>query len=331
MTANTTLTERYIAATVKSLRPEAQDDVRAELAASIGDAVEARLEQGEPRDEAERAVLTALGDPGVLAAGYADRPLHLIGPRFYLTWWRLLKLLLWIVPVCVLGAVALGKTISNAPVGEIISSSILAAGGAALHICFWTTLVFVVLERTGSSTAIDRWDVDQLPEVADDGAGRNELIASLVFLGIAAGALLWDRFRGFVVIDGESLPILDPQLWPWGIGALFVLIAAEAVFAIVIRRRGGWSTGVAVVNTVLALAFLAWVLVLLLRGELVNPEFLAHIVAAGGEGFAAGDAGAADEGGVFRILAALLGFGIALGVGWDIVDGWRKAVRRRRG
>lgn len=332
MTTTTTLTERYISATIRSLRPDAQDDVRAELEASIADAIEARVDQGDAPEDAERAVLTELGDPGVLAAGYADRPLYLIGPRFYLTWWRLLKLLLIIVPVCVLGAVALGQTIAGAPVGEIISSSILAAGGAILHICFWTTLVFVTLDRTDSATAIEKWDLDQLPEPSENGvAGRNDLIASLVFLGISVGALLWDRFRGFVQVDGQALPILDPDLWPWGIGVLLLIIVAEAVFAVVLFRAGRWSPRLAVVNTILAVAFLAWALVLLFTGELVNPDFLAYVEAAGGEGFAAGQAGAADEGGVFRILAVLLGFGVAAGVGWDIVDGWRKAARARRG
>jgi hypothetical protein len=328
MTTTATLTERYIAATVKSLRPDAQDDVRAELGASIADAIEARLEAGESPTDAERAVLTQLGDPGILAAGYAERPLHLIGPRFYLTWWRLLKLLLMIVPVCVLVAAALGQTIAGAPVGEIIASAIVATGGTIIHICFWTTLVFVVLERTGSSTSIDKWDVDQLPELTENGPGRNELIGSLVFLGLAVGALVWDRLRGF--IPAETLPILNPDLWPWGIGLLLLLIAAEAVFAIVIFRRGGWTVGVAVVNTILALAFLAWVLVLLLRGELVNPDFLAYAVTAGGDGFAAGDAEASGEGGIMRILAVVLGFGVAAGVVWDIADGWIKTVRRRR-
>jgi hypothetical protein len=330
MTTTTTLTERYISATIRSLRPETQDDVRAELEASIADAIEARTEQGEAPEEAERAVLTELGDPGILAAGYADRPLYLIGPRFYLTWWRLLKLLLIIVPVCVLGGVALGQTISGAPVGEIISTSILATGGAILHIGFWTTLVFVILERTNSATAIEKWDIDQLPEPTQDGAGRNELIATLVFLGISVGAVLWDQFRGFVSVDGEGLPILNPQLWPWTIGLLFLINAAEVVFAVVLYRKRRWSAGLAVVNTILGLAFLAWVLVLLIGGELVNPDFLAHITAAGGEGFAAGQAESADEGGVFRILAVLLGFGVAIGVGWNIVDGWIKTARARR-
>ena len=109
----TTLTQRYIAATVKSLSPAAQVDVRAELEASIADAIEGRVEQGEKREDAERAVLTELGDPAVLAAGYADRPLHLIGPRYYVTWWRLVKLLLMIVPVCVVGGVALSTAATS--------------------------------------------------------------------------------------------------------------------------------------------------------------------------------------------------------------------------
>ena len=105
-----TLTERYIAATTASLPAESQQDVRAELGVSIADAVEARIEQGEDPAAAERAVLTELGDPVVLAAGYADRPLHLIGPRYYLTWWRLLKALLIIVPLCALGGVAVAHS-----------------------------------------------------------------------------------------------------------------------------------------------------------------------------------------------------------------------------
>lgn len=48
MTTTATLTERYISATIRSLTPEVQDDVRAELEASIADAIDAKLEQGRP-------------------------------------------------------------------------------------------------------------------------------------------------------------------------------------------------------------------------------------------------------------------------------------------
>lgn len=62
-------------------------------------------------DEAEREVLTDLGDPAVLAAGYVDRSPQLIGPRLYLTWSRLLKRLLSIVPSIVFTVVVFAHRI----------------------------------------------------------------------------------------------------------------------------------------------------------------------------------------------------------------------------
>lgn len=310
----TTLTERYITATVKTLPPATQGDVRAELEASIADAVEARVEQGEERGAAERTVLTGLGDPAILAAGYADRPLHLIGPRYYLTWWRLLKLLLIIVPACTVGAVALGQTLANAPVGTIIGQSIAVGLSVVVHLLFWVTLVFVVLERTGADTGV-HWTVDQLPEPTPAGTGRAELIASLVFLGVAAGAVLWDQFRGFVYLPDRTLPILAPGLWPWAIAALLALIGLEAALAVVVYVRGRWTTALAVVNTVLAVLFVSWAMALLGRGLLVNPALVDVLLQ--------NDVGPE----VVRILGVLLGFGIVGVAVWDIVDGW---LKRRR-
>ena len=54
----TALTERYIAATATGLPPALQEDVRTELTALIMDAIDARIDQGEEPDAAERAVLT---------------------------------------------------------------------------------------------------------------------------------------------------------------------------------------------------------------------------------------------------------------------------------
>ncbi|MGM7680004.1 permease prefix domain 1-containing protein [Microbacterium sp. A94] len=309
-----TLTERYIAAVTKTLNPTAQDDVRVELEASIADAVDARLEQGQTQEDAERTVLTELGDPAALAAGFADRPLHLIGPRYYLTWWRLLKLLLIIVPVSVAGAVALGQAIAGGNIGETIGSAIGIGLSVAVHIAFWVTLVFAVLERTGADTGV-RWDVDQLPEPQAKEAPRTELITSLAYLVIVTGAVLWDHFRGFFPTGGEPIAILNPELWPWWIGGLFVLLAAEVVLAIAVYGNKSWNRGLAIFNTALAVLFVSWWLTLLGRGDLINPEFIDFAFT-----------GAVDED-ALRILAILTGFA-AVGIAvWDSIDGWRKARR----
>lgn len=309
----TTLTQRYIAATVKSLPATTQDDVRAELAASIADAVEAHVEQGETPVAAERVVLTELGDPAVLAAGYADRPLHLIGPRYYLTWWRLLKLLLAIVPACAAVGVALGQVLSGASIGMVVAQTASVGLSTVVHLFFWTTLVFVVLERTGTDTGTS-WDVDQLPEPQPTGSGRSDLVPSLVFLALAAGFFAF----GFVHADGRFFPILNPALWPWWSAALIALIVLEAGLAIVLYLRGRWTPPFAIANTALAVLFMSWSLTLLGRGQLINPALIDLAVTHGGL--------ASDT---LRVLTVLLGFGIVGVSAWDVVDGWLK-VRRDR-
>ena len=313
-----TLTERYISATVRSLRPDAQEDVRAELAASIADAVEARTEQGEEPAAAEREVLTGLGDPAALAAGYADRPLHLLGPRYYLTWKRLLILLLWIVPACALVGVGLSQALSGAEVGTIIGESIATALTAAVHVVFWTTLVFVVLERTGADAG-EAWTVDDLPEPKESGTARTDLVASLVFLGLVLAALAWDRLIGLVRLEGEWLPVLHPALWPlWG-AVLVAIVLAEAVQAIVLHARGRWSTGLAVMNTALAVLFVSWALTLLGNNRLLNPELLDLLRTAGGV-----------DAGTMHTLGVILVVSILVISAWDVIDGWVKTRRDAR-
>lgn len=318
MTTTFTLTERYISATIRSLRPDAQADVRAELEASIADAIEARVEQGEAPESAERAVLTELGDPGILAAGYADRPLYLIGPRFYLTWWRLLKLLLIIVPVCAAFGVAIAKLIEGATIGEVIGAIVAVTLSVVVHVCFWVTLVFVVLERTGADTG-EKWDVDQLPTPTENGAARSDMIASLVFVGILIGVVLWDATRGFFPTGADPIPVLNPELWPWGMTLLFGIMIADALLAVAVYVRRRWTVGLAVVNTALSIAFGVWAVALLVQGELLNPEFVQFVFVDNGV-----------EGDTLRVLAVVTGVGIVAVQVWAIIDGWMKTWRARR-
>lgn len=318
MTTTFTLAERYISATIRSLRPDAQADVRAELEASIADAIEARVEQGEAPESAERAVLTELGDPGILAAGYADRPLYLIGPRFYLTWSRLLKLLLIIVPACAAFGIAIAKLIEGATVGEVVGAIVAVTISVVVHVCFWVTLVFVVLERTGADTG-EKWDVDQLPTPTENGAARSDMIASLVFVGIVIGAVLWDTTRGFFPTGADPIPVLNPELWPWGMTLLFGIMIADALLAVAVYVRRRWTVGLAVVNTALSIAFGVWAVALLVQGELLNPEFVQFVFVDNGV-----------EGDTLRVLAVVTGVGIVAVQVWAIIDGWMKTWRARR-
>ncbi|MDQ7879487.1 permease prefix domain 1-containing protein [Microbacterium sp. QXD-8] len=313
-----TLTDRYVDAAMRTV-PEAQrDDLAAELRGSIDDQIEARLAEGQDHTSAERAVLTDLGDPDKLAAQYTDRPLWLVGPRYFLDWWRLLKLLLWIVPVCAAFGVSLAMVLNGATFGEIVGAIVPLLISVVVHIAFWTTLVFVVLERSGHETMTSGpWTPDQLPEPRQRGAGLGDMVASLAFLAIMAGVVLWDHFVGLVPTQ-PGLPFLDPGLWPWWIIGLFVLMALEAVLAVVVYAVGRWTPALAVANGILNLIVAVPALWLLFEGRLINPEFFPSIIADDG----------AKVGVIVNVVFGFVIAGIAI---WDTVDAAMKAARARRG
>ena len=317
-----TLTDRYVDAAMRTVPDDQRADLSAELRASIDDQVEARVKQGEPRADAERAVLIELGDPDKLAAQYTDRPLWLVGPRYYLTWWRLTKLLWAIVPVCAAFGVALGQTLSGAEFGEIIGSVVSVVLSVIVHIGFWTTLVFFIVERSTHSADIglvSRWTPDDLPEPRERGTGLSDLVASLVFLAIAAGAILWDHFVGFVYTPETGwMSFLAPSLWPWWIGGLFAVMVLEALLAISVYAKGRWDIGSATVNLFLNLTVAGGTLWLLSQQQLVNPEFFDAVIPSDSAGT------------VTTVVTTGFAFGVVAIAAWDSIDSFLKAARARR-
>lgn len=319
MTSTASLTDRYVDAAMRTVSEAQRADLAAELRASIDDQIEARVESGEPREAAEREVLNELGDPDKLAAGYMDRPLWLLGPRYFLQWWRLLKLLLWIVIPCAVFGVSLAMVIDGATFGEIMGAIWPLALTVGVHLAFWTTLVFVIVERTegrGTSLPFEEWTVDQLPEPRPRGAGLSDLVASLVFLVIAAGAILWDLFVGFVPTE-PGLSFLDPGLWPAWILGLFVLMALEAALAVTVYAVGRWTAGLAVISGILNFAIAIPAIWLLMDGRLINPDYFPTIIGADG----------AEVGAIVSIVTGFVIAGIAV---WDTIDGGLKAYRARK-
>ena len=309
----TTLTDRYVDAAMHTVPEKQRADLAAELQASIADQVDARVDSGEDAHAAEVAVLTELGDPDVLAAGYTGRVLHLIGPRYYLDWWRLLKLLLWIVPACTAFAIALGQVIQLAPIGSVVGPAVVGALGSVVQVCFWTTLVFVVLERLGRETMdAGPWTPDRLPAPRERGARFSDLVTSLVWLLLVAGAVLWDVFRGLAFANGTWMPVFDPALWPAWMIALFAVLAAFAVVSVLVYRRGGWSYALAAVHGILDVLLFGAIIWLLLEGRLLNPALVSAL----------GEATSAE---VPRILGVLLAVGLAIVGVWDALDAFRKA------
>ncbi|WP_010525999.1 permease prefix domain 1-containing protein [Nesterenkonia sp. F] len=309
----TTWTNRYLAAVMRAVPEQTRDDLDAELRSTIDDAVAARTDGGEPQEDAERAVLTELGHPERLAAASVDRPLHLLGPSVYLDWRRVLRMLLMLVlPLAAIGT-ALVRILAGASAGEVLGGTLATTITLGMHLLVWTTLLFVVIERTGRGPDRSDWSLEALPEPRPDGGGRSDLIATLIFLATVVGAAVWDRFVGFVQIDGAPLPLLSPELWPVWI-LLPPAVLAAAAFAVALHRAPGWTRSLAAANTLLSVLVAGAVLALLAGGSLLNAEAFELL--------------AEDEDSVRTTVVVGSALGTVVISGWSILDGWRKARSR---
>ncbi|WP_407445756.1 permease prefix domain 1-containing protein [Rhodococcus sp. (in: high G+C Gram-positive bacteria)] len=271
-----TLTNRYMAAALSSLPADKHQDIGRELRGSIADAVDARIAAGESPVDAEAAVLTDLGDPDRLAAGLAGRPMYLIGPEFFLDWWRLLKALVWIAPL--VGAILLVVDLIEGSTGvEALVTGLSITVEVALQIVFWVTVVFAVLERNGTrrKDLAGEWTVDRLPHSTTNGrVSLGDTVFSVGMLVFLIVVFIAQRTSStFEDSEGAPIPFIAPDLWNFWMPVLLVVLALEAVFEIVkytVRRRTMLLAGVDTVLNLLVAIPLVW---LLSNDRFFNPAF----------------------------------------------------------
>ena len=319
----TSLTDRYVAATLRGIPEKQRPDLDRELRSSIADAVEDRVANGEDRAAAEIAALEELGDPSRMAAGIAGRPLYLIGPELFSTYRYFLFLLLAIVvPIVgvVEAAVELG---AGAGIGSALLEGIGGALSVGVQVAFWVTVSFAIVERLDPAVIKDPdlkqltgpWTVESLPELPTSGAVTpGETVGEIVTIGISIGGLLWLRGWSWVTdASGAPIPLFDPALWDFWFPAIIAIFGLQIVFQVVKLMVGRWTIGLAAVNAVLLAAIAIPFTWLALTGQLINPAF------------AVATWPALDDGDGI----AMIGVAVAsiLVNGWEAVDGFRRARR----
>lgn len=308
----TSLVDRYVYTALRRVPEQQRTDIDRELRASIEDAVEARVGAGQEPAAAVEGALLELGDPGKLADQYADRPNFLIGPELFPIWRRLLRMLYTtVLPIVVVVAVIL-QLVDDPEVGKVIGTGITTLITTAVHMGFWTTAVFAVLERTGhgkTDLAAD-WSLKDLPKFERTAMPLHELLAGLVWIAVLIAALILQQFTF------SAVPALDPANWTFWWPFLIVVLVLRGAWAIWANRITVWTRGAAIANGVLGLLFAVPVIVLLATDHFFNPAF---------HGFVSD--GTTD---VKHWLTVSLIVVVALNAGWDAVDVARKAERARR-
>ena len=310
----TTLTDRYVAATLRRLPARQRADIDTELRGLIADAIDGREEAGADKAEAEVQALTELGDPVRLAAQYSERPLHLIGPTLFLDYSRLLIVALSTVVPLVLVVVAFVAIQGGSDFLSAARDAVVASVVAGFHIAFWSTVLFAVLERLPAlrSRRAHQWSPLARAALPERGLDAATLIGGSSVAAVIAATLVVLQTVGPVLdSDGSPIGVIEPGLWNSGALLLVWLFMVASIGAAFAGHYVGWGYPQALANLVLGLLFSVPVIVLALSGALLNPPFFTAT------GWLNGDAVVSW---IIVVLIGLLSF-------TDIVDGFARARR----
>lgn len=307
----TSLVDRYVFTALRRVPEKQRADIDRELRASIDDAVDARVDAGEEHDAAVESALLELGDPDRLADSYADRPNYLIGPELYPAWRRLLKLLLTTVLPIVIGVMAVIQVLDDADIGEIIGGAIGVILSVGVHMAFWTTLVFVIIERTGAGRAELKttWTLKDLPKYEAGRPNTQTMAATLVWSVLLIAALVLQQFTF------TDQPVLDPANWSFWWPYLIVLVALRGAWAVWLFRTG-WTRAHTAANVLLVVLTSGPMIWLLATDRFFNPAFT---------GWADSSVDVMSWASTITIIV------LACGAVWEIVDVAIRAERSRRG
>ncbi|MGG3559252.1 hypothetical protein ABES23_21835 [Peribacillus frigoritolerans] len=287
------LIELYIQEVIRRLPEKNRADIALELQSTIEDML--------PEDHTEqdvKAVLLKLGDPVTLASGYRDRPMHLIGPRYYDVYISLLKMILPIAAVISLIALVgdnpfreTGITVMEA-ILKIIGKGISGIISTGIQVFFWLTLSFAILERLDTSKDqspvtkdLKPWTPENLKDIPNiskiKAVPMIEVFASLLGLSVFA-ALYFNAANLLGVYEKRngSLIFVTPSFNQDVLNSYWLLVSCViimgALLAIYKLFLGRWTLKLAFFHAIYQLLYTLAFIIIISNPDLLNPEFLAY-------------------------------------------------------
>jgi hypothetical protein len=287
------LIELYIQEVTRRLPEKNRADIALELQSTIEDML--------PDDHTEqdvKAVLLKLGDPVTLAGGYRDRPMHLIGPRYYDVYISLLKMILPIAAVISLIALVgdnpfrdTGNTVMEA-ILKIIGKGISSIISTGIQVFFWLTLSFAILERLDTSKDqspvtkdLKPWTPENLKDIPNiskiKAVPMIEVFASLLGLSVFA-ALYFNAANLLGVYEKRngSLIFVTPSFNQDVLNSYWLLVSCVIIIGVLLTIYklflGRWTLKLAFFHAIYQLLYTLAFIIIISNPDLLNPEFLAY-------------------------------------------------------
>ncbi|WP_018213198.1 hypothetical protein [Desulfitobacterium hafniense] len=295
------LIERYVYDVTRRLPEKDREEVSKELKSNIYDMLPENADENE-----RKMVLYNLGSPASLAEKYRQKPRYLISPAVYEDYVRVLK---WVLPLVgvvvlvigmILGAIdAIKDGMVDLPylISNTLSKGIAMGISAVFQALIWTTVGFVIADRTGAKANKSKeqeWRVEDLPDALPDDRGKIKLsdsIAELVLTGVFSvlGILICRGILpvAFVIQNGDTqirtlfsstfLASCVPA-----IAVMAILAVGACIFKIKVRRWTPIVCGAVVISTIINMCIMIY---LLNRPDLFSTEFTAFLQSVDWGGF----------------------------------------------
>lgn len=286
------LIEVYIQEVTRRLPEKNREDIALELRSTIEDMLPDEYNESDVKN-----VLEKLGSPVLLANGYRDRPMHLIGPRYFDVYVTLLKMILPIATVIsfisVIAEYVTGYHGNGAIINvvlEIIGFGIWKIIEVSIQTFFWLTIVFAVIERTDKgkddhplTSNLQKWTPEDLKNITyipkKRAISKCEVFGG--FLWTAIWATLYfnaNHLVGIYVGGEDGLEFVTPalsqelllQYWP----IISIVIGLEIVLSIYKLIMGQWTKKMAIVNTILQAVATIGFIILVISPNLLTSEFI---------------------------------------------------------
>lgn len=330
------LIEIYIQEVTRRLPEKNREDIALELRSTIEDMLPDDYTEGDVKKALEK-----LGNPVSLAGGYRDRPMHLIGPRYYDLYISLFKMILPIAGVIAIISMIASYLFSYngdeavlTIIIQVFAEGIWLLIEVGIQVAFWLTLTFVIIERTDKGRDLEpltmnyaKWTPDDLKNITyipkKKAIPRGEVFFSLIWTAIWATSYFYaDHLLGVYKNEGNGLELVTPALnqdvllsyWP----LIIVVIGLEIALALSKYLKGQWTYKVAGFNTIYEIISIIVVVVMMLNPNLFQPEFvsfMAELFSIPAEQF------------TNWIIGGVIFLFVLFG-GWAIFDGFRKASIR---
>jgi hypothetical protein len=289
------LIEVYIDEVTRRLPERSRKDIALELRSTIEDML--------PDDYSEveiKQVLSQLGNPAVLASGYRDQPMHLIGPRYFDMYINLLKMILPIAAIVSLISLFAQTFIDyngNDTLLMIIINSIgIGIWGiisTGIQVFFWLTLIFAIIERvdTGKSqlpltTSLKEWTPDDLKDIPfipkKKAISKVDVFGGLLWTAIWATVYFNAAHLAGVYENGKNglefvIPTFNQEIlqsyWP----LVVLVIGLEISVALYKWFASQWTMKVALLNATWQLIATIVFIVIFRDPDLFNTAFVDYM------------------------------------------------------